>query len=475
MVRWTAAMLVDLQNCRSKALELRNSENPPLKADGKKTNYLDILQELWNNKGYTNLGISKDNLRVRANQLKSKILTNAKLVREEILSQRNSNNDFNAEIVQDERNGNSGLNGESSSMCNQSEDTIATVQGEFPGDTERNAVHLNREERQLHDEIMEKATRIMSTIVEPSGEFGARKWHTRTRISPTASELKILNTVAYTLWEECQENIETESAGIRLWHYNCVIYATAAAWLLKTGKAKERNDKQMTERSAKIPNWLRKLEKEIAQVRREISIASAEIYRLQNNGKLTKKGKKNQKHLREERKVKICCSSLYAFIEKQKASLKRLARKRRRKLKQERSKRWNNTYTNQPTRIHDALRQSISNDPENLRPKLSDYIKSANQQEEPEKCFESLLQAETFWRPIWENEGKGDPNATWLREIEIAMDDCCGDIESQIEGYHIRVNEDQIAKVIRKKRNWSAPGPDVICNYWVKKITVLHS
>ena len=26
-------------------------------------------------------------------------------------------------------------------------------------------------------------------------------------------------------------------------------------------------------------------------------------------------------------------------------------------------------------------------------------------------------------------------NATWLREIEIAMDACCGDIESQMEGY----------------------------------------
>ena len=111
-------MLVDLQSYRSKALELRNSDNPPLKADGKKTNYLDILQKLWNNKGYTNLSISKKNVRVRANQLKSKVLTNAKLVREEILRQRNSNNDFNVEIVQDKRNGNSALNGERSRTCN---------------------------------------------------------------------------------------------------------------------------------------------------------------------------------------------------------------------------------------------------------------------------------------------------------------------------------------------------------------------
>ena len=63
----------------------------------------------------------------------------------------------------------------------------------------------------------------MSTIVEPSGKFGARKWHARTRISPTAPELKILNTVAHTLWQDGQENIETESTGIRLWHYNDIL------------------------------------------------------------------------------------------------------------------------------------------------------------------------------------------------------------------------------------------------------------
>ena len=61
--------------------------------------------------------------------------------------------------------------------------------------------------------------------------------------------------------------------------------------------------------------------------------------------------------------------------------------------------------------MHDALRQSISKDPENLRPKISNYIKSANQQEEHEKCFKSLLQTESFWGLIWENEWKGDPYA----------------------------------------------------------------
>ena len=70
-------------------------------------------------------------------------------------------------------------------------------------------------------------------------------------------------------------------------------------------------------KSEGIRNWKIKVENELSQVRREISIASAEIHRLQHHGKLTRKGKKNQKFLKEEKKVKISCSSLYVFVEKQ--------------------------------------------------------------------------------------------------------------------------------------------------------------
>ena len=92
----------------------------------------------------------------------------------------------------------------------------------------------------------------------------------------------------------------------------------------------------------------------VVKTTKEISIAIAEIHRLQSNGKLTRKGKKNEKYMKEERKVTISCSGLYAFIEKQKLSLKSLARKRKRKLKQTISKKWNNIYTSKPTRIHDT-------------------------------------------------------------------------------------------------------------------------
>ena len=223
-----------------------------------------------------------------------------------------------------------------------------------------------------------------------------------------------------------------------------------AAWLLRTGKAKKNGSPRENQQRPMIPIWLKKIEMIVVKTTKEISIATAEIHRLQSNGKLTRKGKKNQKYLKEERKVKISCSSLYAFIEKQKLSLKRLARKRKRKLKQTISKKWNNIYTSKPTRIHDTRRRCISQDPENLRPTIGDWIQY-NNESDVQPCFDSLHQAEVFWRPIWEMEGKGNPNAAWLKEIESAMDACCAR-EGRKDDATIGISKDQITKTINKKK-----------------------
>ena len=36
------------------------------------------------------------------------------------------------------------------------------------------------------------------------------------------------------------------------------------------------------------------------------------------------------------------------------------------------------------------------------------------------------------------------------------------------------IEYDQVKKVIVKKRNWSAPGPERIVNYWWKRAETLH-
>ena len=175
MVRWTAIMLQDLQNCRVKALELRNGDNPPLKADGKKKNYLDILQQLWSQKGYEHLNISRDNMGVRVNKLKLQTLTDAKLVRKEILKQQSSAINF-GENIQEEENANSAIHieAESNGMCNQWENTLMIETEELSGDTEANFLSLNAKEVQPYEEIMETANTIVSTIIESPGNFENR-------------------------------------------------------------------------------------------------------------------------------------------------------------------------------------------------------------------------------------------------------------------------------------------------------------
>ena len=72
-------------------------------------------------------------------------------------------------------------------------------------------------------------------------------------------------------------------------------------------------------KSEGIHNSKIKVESELSQVRREISIASAEIHRLEHHEKTHEKREEKSKISRkEEKKVKISCSSLYVFVEKQK-------------------------------------------------------------------------------------------------------------------------------------------------------------
>lgn len=38
----------------------------------------------------------------------------------------------------------------------------------------------------------------------------------------------------------------------------------------------------------------------------------------------------------------------------------------------------------------------------------------------------------------------------------------------------VTVDVARVTQAIKKKNNWSSPGPDGILNYWIKKITSLH-
>ena len=45
-------------------------------------------------------------------------------------------------------------------------------------------------------------------------------------------------------------------------------------------------------------------------------------------------------------------------------------------------------------------------------------------------------------------------------------------LEVPTDGWNL--NAEQVTKIIKRKKNWSAPGPDRIANFWWKKATFLH-
>ena len=75
--------------------------------------------------------------------------------------------------------------------------------------------------------------------------------------------------------------------------------------------------------------------------------------------------------------------------------------------------------------------------------------------------------ARQFWSNIWSKEGKFNPNATWLKEIE----DDFSRVKQQEDA---EIATEDVLKGIRKMSSWKAPGPDGVQGFWFKKFSSVH-
>ena len=71
---------------------------------------------------------------------------------------------------------------------------------------------------------------------------------------------------------------------------------------------------------------------------------------------------------------------------------------------------------------------------------------------------------------LWEKSGTGNEDVKWLRPIREAIAKKVLPPSDESWGLHTI----QAVKILSKKRNWSAPGPDKLVNYWWKRAQVLH-
>ena len=103
----------------------------------------------------------------------------------------------------------------------------------------------------------------------------------------------------------------------------------------------------------------------------------------------------------------------------------------------------------------------------NERPRYKDPLKRAR---DYSRMFENIEEASGFWRKLWEERGTGNKNAAWLQKVKIA-------VHEQVpppRGDEWTLEVAEAVKVLSKKRNCSAPGPDKIINFWWKRASTLH-
>ena len=106
----------------------------------------------------------------------------------------------------------------------------------------------------------------------------------------------------------------------------------------------------------------------VGEVRKKLSIATAELSRIKENRKLTKRGKKNRSLLQKECRS-LSASSLVSYIEKQKSLLRKLKVSFGRKRRQEEAKVLNRQFKEDPGRVYATITMMAEEDPDNARPK----------------------------------------------------------------------------------------------------------
>ena len=79
--------------------------------------------------------------------------------------------------------------------------------------------------------------------------------------------------------------------------------------------------------------------------------------------------------------------------------------------------------------------------------------------------FENIEDASIFWKSLWETRGTGNNNTEWLQEIKQAIS---RKVQSTADQDWMLETE-VLVKVVLKKRNFSAPGPERLVNFWWKR------
>lgn len=446
-MKWTEKMCVDLLVCKAKAVELNNSTECPLKANGRKEGLMNLTLKFWNEMGYRHLQRTAQNLRDKISHIEKTMKPDATEIANEIQNQ------------QEQRDVNTP---EMNNASSESEECI----NNNAQHTAESEIHENLQSLdEMHIAIKQLASEKFEELRNNTpGNWEGRDINTFTKNKPNKKQLQQLNCIMSELIKSDPKQNPTEF----LWESNCAMYATVRAWKQATQVRKGSNNNGVKENQKYKPQWLTKLENKMAIARKQISQISAEINRLKTNGRLTRKLRRNRTWMKKElRKTEIDLGLLAALKERKISIIKSLKNSKVNKLKSMERKKINSWFDQDERSFYKHLRDLAQNNAENDNPVYEPKdVKPANK--------ENTLNKEDykrFWFPIWQEATTTNLNQEWIRNTKAALAQAIPTLDNET----VNISSDNITECLRSKRNWSAPGNDKLVNFWLKKFISIHT
>ena len=133
-------------------------------------------------------------------------------------------------------------------------------------------------------------------------------------------------------------------------------------------------------------------------------------------------------------------------------------------MKNQEARNLNNSFKNNQGKVFRIFREIIDSDKDCEAPIFK-------QIEKERKFFVDADPVINFWKALWCKQDQGHPDAEWLSEYKELFEKEIPEVNNG----DIVIAEDTAWNAIKKKRNWSSPGPDLVVNFWLKKLSVMHT
>ena len=109
----------------------------------------------------------------------------------------------------------------------------------------------------------------------------------------------------------------------------------------------------------------------------------------------------------------------------------------------------------EPGSVYASFTKLIKEDP--------DSTKARYKGKQDTLSFENINEASSFWKALWEERSESaNSKQGWQESVKEAINKLV--LVPSEESFEL--SKGQCANVVKKKRNWSVPGPDRIANYW---------